>query len=84
MRLGTSLSDDCKVYPSHSACLWFGQRTDDSQHSVEIVEAILRKRPKNCFSEFGTALIAATYSLLPEVVELLLRHGMNPREEAPV
>jgi hypothetical protein len=24
------------------------------------------------------------YSLLPEVVELLLRHGMNPREEAPV
>jgi hypothetical protein len=62
-------------HPLHAACLWFGQRHDNPGTAVRIVNLLLDGGPephiKHC--PFGSALIAATYSLLPEVVEVLLQ-----------
>ncbi|KAL2122401.1 hypothetical protein VTJ04DRAFT_2856 [Mycothermus thermophilus] len=66
--------------PLQAACLWFGQRRDDPGLAVKLVKTLLAAGEKVDFYSppLGSPLIAATYSLLPEVVEVLLDAGADP------
>ncbi|KAL2115379.1 hypothetical protein VTJ04DRAFT_9634 [Mycothermus thermophilus] len=70
--------------PLQAACLWFGQRRDDEERDVQIVRALLRAgaRVNAWLHPCGTALIAATLSLLPRVVEVLLEADAHSVEDA--
>jgi ankyrin repeat protein len=70
--------------PLQAACLWFGQRRDDEERDVQIVRALLRAgaRVNAWLHPCGTALIAATFSLLPRVVEVLLEADAHSVEDA--
>jgi ankyrin repeat protein len=72
--------------PLQAACLWFGQRDDDPDVSVRLVKTLLAAGDKVTFSSLpcGSPLIAATFSLLPEVVEVLLAAGADPTIPEPV
>ncbi|KAL2266837.1 hypothetical protein VTJ83DRAFT_4114 [Remersonia thermophila] len=68
--------------PLHAACLWFGQRRDDERRDVGIIRALLYAGANvhTLSGPCGSALIAATFSLLPEVVKILRQAGARPCE----
>ncbi|KAL1836178.1 hypothetical protein VTJ49DRAFT_5475 [Mycothermus thermophilus] len=71
--------------PLQAACLWFGQRRINPAQTVKIVRILLAAGAdvNGVSLPCGSALTAAIYSVLPEVVQVLLDAGASPDLSVP-